>query len=190
MAKLILIKHAPPLVDPARPAHRWALSEAGREKCKMLARQLAPHALARMVSSEEPKAAHTAEIVALQLDIPWETAPGLHEHDRANVPHMRSAEFISMMELFFRKPDELVLGKETANQAQARFSAAVERVIEQHDSENIAVVTHGTVMALYLAPLTNRPAFELWRDLGLPSFVVLARPPLRVIETVSKIDST
>src|SRR5437588_512588 len=112
MPKLILIKHAKPLVDPTQSAELWNLSDEGREQARMLAAQLAPYQPAVVVSSQEPKAIETAEIVARELKIPNESAPDLHEHDRRNVPHMRSGEFISHIELFFRRPDEVVLGQE------------------------------------------------------------------------------
>jgi len=127
--ELILVKHAPPEVVPGVPPERWSLSEKGRALCVPLAEKIAAHQPAAVVSSEEPKAAETARLVAERLAVPWRAAPGLHEHDRSDVPHMRSGEFISMMELFFRRPGELVLGKETAHQARARFEDAVREVV-------------------------------------------------------------
>src|SRR5687768_5455394 len=99
MRKLILVKHAPPEVVPGVPPEQWALSEKGRGLCAPLADALAPHEPTVVVSSEEPKAAETARLVAERLSVPWKTSPGLHEHDRSNVPHMRSGEFISLVEL-------------------------------------------------------------------------------------------
>ena len=147
MPKLILIKHASPLVVPGKPPEQWRLSDQGRESCGPLAEKLRGHQPAVVVSSVEPKAIETAEFVAASLGVSHHTAPGLHEHDRSNVPHMRSGEFISMMELFFRRPDELVLGKETASEALARFSKAVDAVVSQHADQTIAIVSHGTVIA-------------------------------------------
>src|SRR5918993_933764 len=120
MRKLILVKHAPPEVVPDLPPEQWTLSEKGRGLCAPLADALAAQAPSTIVCSEEPKAAETARLVAERLGVPWHTAPGLHEHDRSNVPHMRSGEFISMMELLFRKPAELVLGRETAEPERSR----------------------------------------------------------------------
>ena len=141
-----------------------------------------------MVSSTEPKAVETAQLVSEALKIPTETAPDLHEHDRSNVPHMRSSEFISSMELFFRRPDELVLGNETAREAEDRFTAAVEAALAMDQASNsIAIVSHGTVIALMLARRTNRPAFQLWREWGLPSFAVMELPEWRVAEIVPRI---
>jgi len=170
MKKLILIKHASPQVIPGTPPEQWRLSAQGRASCAALAERLRAHAPRLIVSSTEPKAVETAQLVSEALTIPIETAVDLHEHDRSNVPHMRSSEFISSMELFFRRPDELVLGNETAREAEDRFNAAIEAVhASRQSSDSIAVVSHGTVIALLLARRTNRPAFQLWREWGLPS---------------------
>jgi broad specificity phosphatase PhoE len=186
MRKLILIKHAAPEVVPGVPPERWTLSDKGRAACVPLADRVGAHAPSLVVSSEEPKAMETATLIGARLGIPWETAPGLHEHDRSNVPHLRSSEFISMMELFFRKPDELVLGRETASDARRRFEAALREVVDSHPNETVAVVSHGTVIALLLdAPA--RPAFQTWRAMGLPSLAVLNLPELDVSETVDRI---
>src|SRR5689334_15329248 len=106
MRKLLLIKHAAPLVDPTKSSEHWHLSDKGKESCAALADALKPQDPAVIIASEEPKARETAAEIASRLSVPTQTAKDLHEHDRSNVPHMRSGEFISHMELFFRKPTE------------------------------------------------------------------------------------
>jgi broad specificity phosphatase PhoE len=188
MRKLILIKHASPLVIPGAPPEKWKLSDKGRESCGPLAEALGPHAPTFIVASEEPKARETAEILGAQLAVPVETASGLHEHDRSNVPHMRSGEFISHMEVFFRKPTERVLGRESAVAALDRFESAVNDVIANHPGDgNIAIVSHGTVIALLAAEHSDRYGFELWREMGLPSFVVMELPGMEVNEVMARI---
>lgn len=187
MPRLILIKHASPEVVPTVPSEQWRLSERGRASCGPLAEALRAHAPRVVVSSEEPKAVETAELVAKHLSIPHETAADLYEHDRRDVPHMRSGEFISMIELFFRRPDELVLGAETANEARARFAAAIDEVMTRHPQGDVAVVSHGTVIALFLEQHGSGPGFRAWREMGLPSFAVFDLPGLVLRETVAKI---
>jgi broad specificity phosphatase PhoE len=174
--RLVLIKHASPLVDPAESSEKWRLSEKGLASCAPLAEALRPYDLKLLVASEEPKAKETAEEVAKLLDVPVETAPGLHEHDRSNVPHMRSGDFISHVELMFRKPAERVLGRESADEARRRFETAIDTVLAKHPQGNVGVVAHGTVIALMAAERTGTPAFQLWREMGLPSFLVLSLP--------------
>jgi len=187
MRKVILVKHAAPQVEPELPPERWHLSEEGRTRCATLAGALQPHAPALVVSSEELKAAETGESLAAHLGVPHHTAPDLHEHDRSNVPHMASREFISLIELFFRRPGELVLGKETAVAALSRFRSALDEVLMEHPEGNVIVVSHGTVIALLLESLGARRGFEVWRAMKLPSYAVLRAPDLEVERVVEMV---
>jgi broad specificity phosphatase PhoE len=182
MAKLILIKHARPLVDPAKSSELWDLSEEGRTQAKTLAAQLANQSLASVISSEEPKARQTAEILSGELEIPMETAADLHEHDRRNVPHMRSSKFISNVELFFRRHDQLVLGRESADAALARFERAVQNVLNSQADQNVAIVSHGTVIALFIEKHSDRNGFQVWREMSLPSFAIFDLPETQLHE--------
>jgi broad specificity phosphatase PhoE len=187
MPNLILIKHAAPIVAPGVPSEEWTLSEPGKRACTPLAEAVLPYAAVAVVSSLEPKAAETGEILAARLGIPFETAEGLHEHDRSNVPHMPSRDFISLVELFFRKPTERVLGRESADEALERFERAVDDVLDRYSAQNVAVVSHGTVIALLLAEYGGGKGFELWRKMGLPSFAVVEMPARTVTQVVAKV---
>ncbi len=187
MRKLILIKHASPFVTPGAPPERWKLSDKGRDACVPLADAITAHAPAIVISSDEPKAAETAELVASRLGVPTQTAPDLHEHDRRDVPHMRSGEFISHMELFFRRPGELVLGGETADDCLDRFESAIDQIIADHPDGNLAIVSHGTVIALFIAEHAKQNPFELWRRMGLPSFAVVSLPDFGIETIVEKL---
>jgi broad specificity phosphatase PhoE len=111
----------------------------------------------------------------------------LFEHDRSKVPHMPGREFISMMELLFRRPGELVLGDETADEAADRFEQALEQMLADHSAGNIAVVSHGTVIALLLARHGAGRGFQIWREMGLPSFAVLEVPGYRLEKMAARI---
>jgi broad specificity phosphatase PhoE len=172
MSKLYLIKHAMPELDPNVPAPDWRLGARGRALSELLAQKLGAYPLDVIVSSVEPKAIETAQIVAARLGKPFEIGEDLHEHERRNEPFTTRDNFEARVAEFFAKPNELVLGSETANQAHARFANAIARVIEKHPQKNIAVVAHGTVISLFVARTQASP-FEFWKRLGLPSIVVL-----------------
>src|SRR6185312_13847887 len=121
MRKLILIKHAKPLVDERIPSTEWELSDQGRQSCQGLSRVAGSQQPKIIVTSDEPKAIQTGLLVGEALGIEVKQSPGLHEHDRTNVPVMDSREFISTMALFFKDRTRLVLGRETADQALNRF---------------------------------------------------------------------
>ena len=82
MKKLILIRHSISKQDPNLSPHQWELTEEGRALCIPLAKQLQIHEPEIIITSIEPKAIQTGEIVAQELTIPCWTAEGLHEHER------------------------------------------------------------------------------------------------------------
>ena len=186
MRKLILIKHARPQIDPRRPSEEWELGDEGRQGAAALVERLRRQEFDHLVSSTEPKALQTAQIVGRELNRPVEQATDLHEHDRRDVPHMDSREFISMIALFFKEPDRLVLGHETADEAAARFEAAVDRVLEKTTGD-VAIVSHGTVISLFAHRRAGLEPFALWRRMGLPSFIVLETPGWRVREVCERV---
>ncbi|MEW5988639.1 MAG: histidine phosphatase family protein [Chloroflexota bacterium] len=169
---MILVRHSLPEIDPNRPACTWRLSAEGRRRCRDLAAELAWWRPEVIVTSVEPKAVETGQIVAGVLQLPWRTAAGLHEHERPDTPfYANRQEFEEKVAEFFARPDELVLGVETARQALNRFRQAVAAVLEQHLGQKVAIVTHGTVMSLLVAERAGLDAFAFWRVLGLPEIV-------------------
>ena len=176
-----------PEIERDRPASSWRLGEIGRRRSELLADRLRGLGAEVVWSSREPKAAETAEVVADRLGVPVRTADGLEEHHRRGVPYFPTREeFEEAIEQFFNRPDQLVLGTETAAQSLNRFTAAVDRVVGQGHTESI-VVTHGTVMTLYVASVTDVRPICLWRKLGLPSYVGLRLPDMQrytVVESV------
>ena len=189
MRRLILIRHSSPQIEEEIPAKKWHLSEGGRARCTLLAQKLESHPIDRIISSLEPKAMETAELIANALGKPYEAVEGLHEHDRSNVGFLGSAQFTSSVMRFFEQPNQLVLGSETANQAHERFAGVVADVIQQYPSENLAIVAHGTVISLFVARAAGLEPVPLWKRLGLPSFVVLAMPGPRIVSVVESVEA-
>ena len=187
MRKLILIKHAKPQVEEDVPSHDWELSREGRESCKALVPVVGKHEPRVVVTSDEPKAIETGSILAEGLGISTRMGDGLHEHDRTNVPMMQTREFISTMALFFKDRGRLVLGRETAENALDRFEQAVAGILEEEPG-NVAVVTHGTVLALFCEAHGAGDGFGLWRRMGLPSLAVFSVPDLKVLEIVDRLE--
>lgn len=184
MKNIILVKHSLPKIVPTIPANEWRLSKSGQFRCKTLAEELKTYAPDVFISSVEPKAIETAQIIAGLLSKPFSIFEGLHEHDRAGVDFLDKEQFEAKVNDFFSHPDRLVFGKETANQAIERFSKALTSVEVKHPDKNIVVVAHGTVITLFVEKSNNLEAFSFWKKLGLPSFVVLSLPHHKLVKTV------
>ncbi|MGI8587781.1 MAG: histidine phosphatase family protein [Chloroflexia bacterium] len=187
MADLILAKHAMPEIVPGVPGREWRLSAEGRRRSRDLAARLAPYQPSALVTSSEPKAQETGEIAADALGLAVETMPDLHENDRTGLAYTSAEDWQAMIARFFAAPDELVMGRETADQAYARFEAAVAAVAARHTG-TAAIVAHGTVITLLVSRLTGVPPLPLWESLGLPSFVVLRRPDMELVRVVARMD--
>ena len=165
---MLLVRHSVPEVDPAQSAEAWPLSEEGRRRCGPLAVRLAVHEPTAIVSSTEPKARETAELVGTELGLEVREDAALRETARRTVSWLKPEEFRRAVRTLFEHPDEVVFGEESASGALARFSAAVDEL-----SEETVVVSHGTVISLYAASRTGRDAFEFWSALELPDLVVV-----------------
>ena len=183
MTHLILIRHARPEIDPDIPAKEWSLSPGSRAACTKLAqtiRHLKPQVV---IGSEEPKAAETGRLVAQALDLPFSTAPGLHEHDRRNVTYEGDpAVFRAKVQRFFEQPDELVYGVETATAALQRFTQSVHSSLADFPDQTVAIATHGTVTSLFVAHYNPIDVVDFWSKLQMPDVVVMARPEFELVD--------
>ncbi len=187
---LILVKHAMPQVDVETPAHEWRLHPEGAAAAIVLAERLvgARYTPERIVASLEPKAAQTGSIIAERLRLPFATADGLHEHDRRAAGFLERKVFEARMRDLFARPDQVVFGSESASAALTRFAAAVDRVIAEETGDgDVVIVSHGTVMSLFVAKRSHVDATALWATLGLPSYISLELPNYRIIEVVATI---
>ena len=173
MKPLILVKHSLPEIAENVPSRAWKLSGEGRARAYKLAEMLKSYQPEIIVSSVEPKARETAAILAENLGLDFQTFDNLHEHDRSKSQYLSKDEFQARVQDLFEKPDALVFGSETANEALARFRAAVEAVQKLWEDKTVVIVAHGTVISLYVAWMTGCDGYRLWRELGLPSFMVL-----------------
>lgn len=140
-----------------------------------------------MLSSVEPKARETAELVADRLAIPIDTVQGLHEHERRTAPYVGEREFKAAVGEMFARPGELVYGEETADQACERFSVAVNAALAERPEGTVAIVAHGTVISLFVSSVTGVDGLALWDSIGMPSYIVLSRPELDLLEVVENI---
>ncbi len=185
--KLILVKHSLPIIDPELPASLWELSPEGRKRCLPVAQKVAIYQPQRIFSSHEPKAVQTAGILAEELGLQSHVGADLHEHKRLKPGLLSPQDFEEKVKALFSNPDNIVFGDESAAQAQARFHKAVTNLIAHHPEKNILVVTHGTVISLFLQLVCQVDPFPLWKSLKLPSFVVLSLPDYRLEQIIPSI---
>jgi len=186
MRTFVLAKHAMPQIKSDVPASQWHLSADGIAGAKRLAERLRQYEPSMIVSSSEPKALETAAIVAEMLGVQLESAFGLHEHERPEAGLLDRAEFERRVAELFARPAEVVFGAESANDALRRFATAVDRTLVENRGD-VVVISHGTVISLFVAARAHEDGRSLWGMLGLPSYVVLELPKFRVTDLVAAV---
>ena len=188
MPNLVFIRHSQSQPDPTISSRLWTLTKEGQRRCEPLAEQLLPYNLDVIVTSTEPKAIETGELAAQRLGIPCRLIENLHEHERESAPFFDTKEeFLRAVANLFAKPEEPVFGDETGLEARDRFAGAVESVLAAYPQENIAIVTHGTVLSLFASQHTGQESYSIWQSLGMPAIIAFSYPEMELLAQVNKI---
>ena len=181
---MVLVKHAQPVLDGTKPAREWGLTAKGEEQAKRLGAALRPFIPCHLVSSPEPKALRTCEIVADELDASMRVVEGLREIDRPVLPIMPASEHEQLNARIFTEFEHRVMGRESAQEARQRFGDAVTTEALRTEANDLIVVAHGTVISLFVSEHNDVDSFGLWRRLQCPSFVVLENSSFRLLDVV------
>ena len=189
MTVIILVRHSVSEQNPGVAYDQWGLSSAGLAKCRSLAARLQYYEADLVVTSPEPKAYQTASEICSSLGTKLEVDPALIEHRRQTEPFFDNRDdFVRRVESLLRNPDRLVFGEETGDEARQRFQTAVERHADAHGGPATIVVSHATVMSLFLANVLGLNPIDFWRRLGMPGFVALQYPEFELIEIVYSVE--
>lgn len=191
--QLILVRHSTVAIDTAVSSHNWSLSADGRSRAAAFATRLRPHAPTRIITSREPKAIETGQVIATALGLPPATAvPGLQEHDRQGTPFTDPATFRANIARLLIQPDKLVFGNETGHAARIRLETAVSHLTTTTDpNDTLLLVTHGTILTLFLChhnPHLDPVAF--WLALTQPAAAVISLPDYQLTQIITSHNDT
>ncbi|MGH6986853.1 MAG: histidine phosphatase family protein [Caulobacteraceae bacterium] len=101
-------------------------------------------------------------------------------NDRSGLGFVERGRLGRLIAEFFDRPDERVIGAETAAEALQRFEQAVRSIAAEAPEETIAIVTHGTVLTLLIAKHNRVSPWTFWASLGLPSCVLIDASSFRL----------
>lgn len=183
MALLCLVRHALTRQDPARNVAEWELDPAGAgQLARLAALPVWAGAGRRIVSSSEPKALLTAEAIRAAHGLPAVvTYDDLREIRKAGWTDRHDEV---MADLFANPGRPALPGWETAAEAGARFAGCVARVLAEAEGQDLILVTHATVISIYLAALLgqDRVRYEDWRSIGFPDYAVVDVGARRIVQ--------
>jgi broad specificity phosphatase PhoE len=167
-ARLVLVRHAMPVVEPAVPAERWRLGPTGRAA----ARALQPLVTwpAYYVASSEPKAVQTLQEIAGQTNVITDAA--LVEVRR---PHRWSDNSIYRAAARSYIQGACPEGWEPHDQVIGRFEEAVVRhaAAAADQGRTLVVDTHGVASTIWLASryVLGPDPVEFWAALRFPDLI-------------------
>ncbi|MEX2237923.1 MAG: histidine phosphatase family protein [Dehalococcoidia bacterium] len=177
MALVYLVRHAESLVNAGTPPATWELTESGRAGAARLAELSEWKGLALVASSNEPKAMQTAEPIATRWRRPLEVDDRLREVERpwAETP----GQLEEALGDYLRGGAQP--GWEPISEAANRFAAAIGEITAMTTGD-IAVVSHGTVLSVYLSRVLGlRVRAADWARIAMPDVCVVDPSRRRVL---------
>lgn len=182
MALLYLVRHALTRQDPSRPMAQWELDPAGLPALYRLAALPCFAGAGRIVASTEPKAYLTAEAIRARHSLPAvERVAALREIQKAGYVQNHD----EVMAAVFRHPEQPALpGWEAGAAARDRLAACLAGLVAESGGRDLIVVSHATVLSLYLAELRGQShvRFADWRSVGFPDHAVVDMATMQVVQ--------
>ena len=154
LVNLLLIRHAlPNRVELAEGRADPPLSEEGERQAKLLGEWLKHEPIHALYASHLLRAQQTAEQIALVHGLDIITEPDVAEFDRDASSYIpfeeidrNSAEFQAIV-----TGDYSAIGGPDPKEFIVNIVAAMDRIIEAHPSQTVAVVCHAGVINAYMA---------------------------------------
>lgn len=192
---LILVRHARPLLTSGTAAAQWVMDPAAVPDVHALANAVRAHVPTvgsvaggcNVVASHEPKAIATARELAHVWGCGYSTSSDLEEHHRGPLPLVDDLTWRTTVARLFLHPATLVFGEETADEARERFTRGVDSVLVKRSgaAAPAVIVSHGTVITLYLAQANGLDHIELWDSLQLPEALLVRSRDRRLLGRVT-----
>jgi probable phosphoglycerate mutase len=155
----------------------FGLTDRGREQAGALAERLFAYAPSAVYSSPLLRARETADYVASRAGVEVIELDGLREPDMGELEG-RSDEAAWLVHGDVRQQwaaddvDARAPGGESLRDVQLRLSQAIWDIVSRHHTEDVAAITHGSLIVDVLVPLcTPAPGFTI--DFGLAHTTVV-----------------
>jgi probable phosphoglycerate mutase len=193
--ELLVIRHAEPIrvttADSGGAPADPTLTKRGHEQAARLAAWLADEGVDHVVSSPLRRATETARPLADALGLEIRIDGELCEYDANSDSYIPIEELRALKDARWQAMVEgrwEDFGGENPDTFRARIVGALDRVIEAHPGEQVAVVCHGGVINVYLAALLGIDR-HLWFDPGYTSIsrIRASRTGARSIGSVNEL---
>lgn len=174
--ELIVIRHALPIrVEQAQGAADPALSDAGVSQAEHMARYLSTERIDALFTSPMRRARETAAPLAAELGLEPTVIDGVKEYDHA------ANEYVPVEELkasgdprWAEMLDDGATDEALSTEFFDRVVGSLERIVDDHPGQTVAVVCHGGVINAYLTHVLGLP-FKLPGGIIYPNYTSIHR---------------
>ena len=170
MTKIFLIRHGETewnKLDRLQGNSDVKLSPEGIRQAQLMAVHVPFQHVDAVYASDLIRASDTAKILAARFNLPVTTTPGLRETNfgewEGKVISKLFEEFPDAFGNFFIKPDKVKPpGGETFLECQARVMNALDEIVDEHENQNVIVVSHGAVIRLIICAALEVRIRKMW----------------------------
>lgn len=171
--KIVLIRHSKTKFDPSIPIPLWHLTDEGKEKALELFGNNDFPKVDLVYSSLQTKAVETAIILSKIQTIPFKTDPDLTEVS-SFTKEVFTTGYEEMVNNYYNGEVERLSGGETILEALERFEGALNKISEVEKGKDIAVITHGNILAFLTSKYDKRKtARELHDFIQMPDYSII-----------------
>lgn len=168
--EITFIRHSKTKIDPTLSPVEWGLSAEGMELAKKLGAQDVIKRIGLFYSSLQIKALETAILLAKPNAIPIKT------DDRLTEVTSFTNRFIPDTKVYEKNVNDYYSGEikrindgETIQEALDRFNRAIQSIVEANNKEeNIGIVTHGNILALFSGQFRDIDPYRLHKEIRQP----------------------
>jgi 2,3-bisphosphoglycerate-dependent phosphoglycerate mutase len=162
MIVLYLVRHAHANWS---PDEERTLSARGYANAERVGTLLCGFPIVAVYSSPYRRARETVEPLAAHLGLPIYEIDNLRERELGTAP---TDSFVTAVQATWEDPSFTWPGGESNTAAQRRGVAVVHDLLDRHPEQQVAIGTHGNLLALILQHFDPSVGFSFWRSLTMP----------------------
>lgn len=174
--KIIFLRHADTQKDPSVNAAMWGLSDLGNKQALDLSEDEILKTAEGVYVSSEKKTKLTIEPLVSKINVDIKEDSNFDEVRRGD-KFLTKEEFETEKNLQLEDFSYHAFGGESCFEALERFKNQVEHIKSLNENKTIIIVTHGTILTIYLAYIIDikdpQKIKERWKNTGFGKYAIV-----------------
>jgi broad specificity phosphatase PhoE len=162
--RLVLVRHGESIgnFENRLQGHTdYALTELGRQQAELTAQRLSAMGTSAVYTSPLLRAYETARTISAKLDINYVVLPDISEYQFGELAGSTYAEvrkhFEAQAGTAVQPQERIYPGEEGRENFFRRVTEALWKIIDDHEGETVAVISHGGPIALFCQAVLGLP---------------------------------